>query len=119
MPSIFPALHSGTVGMYPAVLGVRYNTEVVTFVNGSEQRWASAPGLGDFELTFTDINGYDLGILLDFFNSVKGQFDSTWVLTMNGVTYNNCVFIQDDFTPAETGKLDHFTITLKCRQVQL
>lgn len=113
----FPALRSGVVGMYPATLGAAFKTEVVRFVNDSEQRWATWPGLGDFELVFTDVNGYDLSTLLDFFRSVKGQFDATWTLTMNGQTWNNCCFLQDDFTFNEV-KPERYSVTLKCRQVK-
>jgi hypothetical protein len=114
----FPALRSGTVGMYPSVLGLAYATEIVQFVNDSEQRWATRVGTGDFELTFTDINGYDLGILLEFFHSTKGQFDSTWSLTINGNTYNNCCFLQDDFAYTDS-KQNRYSTSLKCRQVRL
>lgn len=117
MPAVFPALRSGVVGMYPSTLGVVFATQVVQFVNDSEQRWSSQAGLGNFELTFTNINGYDLSILLDFFRSVKGAFDTTWTLTMNGSTHTNCTFLQDDFTWTESTP-EHYTLTLQCRQVQ-
>jgi hypothetical protein len=113
----FPALRSGVVGMYPATLGKIYKTEVVQFVNDSEQRWATWPGFGDFELVFTDINGYDLSLLLDFFRSMKGQFDDSWRLIINGQTYTNCCFLQDDFTYTES-KPERYSITLKCRQTR-
>lgn len=118
MPATFPALKTGVVGMYPAVLGVQYATEVVQFVNDTEQRWASNPGLGNFELTFTNIDGYDLSVLIDFFRSCKGQFDSTWTLAINGQTYTNCTFLSDDITWLEN-KPERYTLTLKCRQVRL
>ena len=114
----FPALRSGVVGMYPATLGVRFNTEVVQFVNDSEQRWAVAPALGDFELTFTDLNGYDFSILVDFFRSMKGQFDQTWTLPMGGQTFNSCTFMQDDITYTES-KPNRYTVKLKCKQVKV
>lgn len=114
--AVFPALRSGVVGMYPATLGTAFNTEVVQFCNDTEQRWAAWPGVGDFELVFTDINGYDVSTLLDFFRSAKGQLDATWTLTMNGRTWNNCVFLQDDFSWSES-KPERYTITLKCKQV--
>ncbi|WP_321471158.1 hypothetical protein [uncultured Paludibaculum sp.] len=113
----FPALRSGVVGMYPTTLGRTFKTEVVVFCNDSEQRWATQPALGDFELVFTDINGYDLSTLLDFFRSAKGQFDHTWTLAMNGQVWNNCVFVQDDFT-ATNSKAERYSVTLKCRQVK-
>lgn len=113
--AIFPSLKTGVVGMYPTTLGLSYKTEVVQFVNDTEQRWATWPGLGDFELVFTDVDGYDLSTLLDFFRSTKGQFDATWTLVMNGATYNNCTFMQDDFTFTEA-KPERYSVTFRCRQ---
>lgn len=111
----FPALKTGVVGMYPATLGLTFKTDVVQFVNDTEQRWATWQGVSEFELVFTDIDGYDLSLLVEFFNSVKGQFDATWTLPINGQTYNNCSFLQDDFTYTEA-KPERYSVTLKCRQ---
>lgn len=100
--------------MYPATLGLRFQTEVVRFVADNEQRWATSVALGDFELVFMDINGYDLGLLRAFFDTQKGRFD-TWALPVNGQTYNNCRFTHDDFTWTET-RPNRYTVTLKCKQ---
>lgn len=115
MAGTFPALKTGVVGMYPATLGLTYRTDVVQFVNDSEQRWATQPALGEFELTFTAVDGYDLSLVMDFFRSQKGQFDGTWTLTINSNTYNNCTFLDDAFTWTER-KAERYDFTLKCRQ---
>jgi len=113
----FPPLRSGVVGMYPATLGLAYRTEIVQFVNDTEQRWATRPALGDFELTFTDLNGYDLSILRDFFRSTKGAFDATWTMDIGAYHWPNCYFTQDDFTAIED-KPERYTVMLKGRQVR-
>lgn len=113
--AVFPALRSGVVGMYPATLGLMFSTQVVKFVNDSEQRWGTSVGRGDLELVFTDINGYDLSTLYDFFRTAKGQFDNTWSITVNGQTYTNCGFLSDAFEVVES-KPGRYSITLKIRQ---
>jgi hypothetical protein len=69
-----------------------------------------------FVLTFTDISGFDLANLLDFFRSAKGRFDATWTLTINGTTYSNMALDSDDFVVVEQ-RPNCFTLQVKCRQV--
>jgi hypothetical protein len=101
--------------MYPATLGTVFATQVVKFVNDSEQRWGTSVARGDFELVHTDINGYDLSTLYDFFRTVKGQFDTTWDITVNGVAYTNCCLLSDTFE-VEESKPGRYSVTLKVRQ---
>ena len=63
--------------MTPAALGTGFATRVMRFCNDAEQRW-SAPGqYGVFVLSLTNISGFDLWNVRDFFHAVKGRFDST------------------------------------------
>jgi hypothetical protein len=111
----FPLLASGAAAMYPTTYGPRYNTEVVQFCNDSEQRWVGRAGLADIELVLTNISGYDLSAVVAFFRSSKGSFDSTWQITLVGVTYTSCVFLSDDITWTET-QPQFFSLSLKIRQ---
>jgi hypothetical protein len=116
MPAQFPTLRSGTLRL-PLTRSKTYKTAVLRFMNGSEQRWRSVGALVPFQLEYQHLNGYDLGLLREFFRSTKGAFDSSWSLTFNGTTYNNLAFDQDDFTPTETRE-GVFSITLKIRQTK-
>lgn len=113
---VFPTLRSGAVCMYPSTVGTEYRTEIVEFVNDSEQRWPVRAGLGNFELSVTDVNGYDLSNIMDFFATAQGQKATNWTLTVNSITYNNCCFVQDDFIFTES-KPNVYSLTLKCKQV--
>jgi len=113
----FPTLQSGKVTMLPAVREKRHGTEVVRFVNDTEQRWKRHVALSSFELRFRDIDGYDLGNILDFYRSMKGRFDSTWDLTLAAVTYQYMVFDQDELAWTEA-KPDRFSLTVRCKQVR-
>jgi hypothetical protein len=113
--SAFPTLSFGAVAMYSTTHGARFGTEVAQFVNDSEQRWVGRPQLEEMELVLTDLSGYDQAAVMAFFRSVKGSFDSTWSITLAGITYNSCVFLSDEIMWTETRPL-FFSTTLKLRQ---
>ena len=112
----FPTLTSGVVTMTPATIGTGFGTRVMRFCNDTEQRWATRGQHGVFVLALTNISGYDLSNVLDFFRSVKGRFDATWTLTINSTTYSNMALDADDFVVLEQ-KPNFFTLQVKCRQV--
>jgi hypothetical protein len=47
---------------------------------------------------------------------VKGRFDATWSLAIDGTTYNNMILDSDDLVAAEQ-KPNLYTLQVKCRQV--
>jgi hypothetical protein len=102
--------------MTPATIGAGFGTRVQRFCNDTEQRWAARTQYGVFILTLTNICGYDLANIRDFFRAVKGRFDPTWTLAINGTTYNNMILDSDDLVVTET-KPTLFTLQVQCRQV--
>lgn len=111
----FPALKSGSAAMYPLTRSIECSTQVVQFCDDSEQRWKSRAKVSGFVLEYTDISGYDLGILRDFFRTVKGRGDTTWDVTIGGVLYQYMMFDSDEFTFTET-RPNRFTVRLSCKQ---
>lgn len=113
----FPNLQSGNPVLHPAGRGTVYNTRVVQFENGSEQRWQGAPTRKRWTLTYQGIDGYDVSLIRAFFRSVKGRFDSTWDITVDAVLYENMVFEEDGLRVSETedGKHD---VSISAVQVQ-
>ncbi len=103
--------------MTPMVRERRYRTEVVEFLDGSSQRWAGQDGLAAFQLTFANLEGYDVANVLEFFRSMKGRFDATWDLTLAGTTYPNLAFDQDELGATETLP-NRFSFTLRVMQVR-
>ena len=114
--SQFPILTSGVVAMTPVTLGTGFATRVMRFCNDSEQRYAARGQYAVFVLTPADISGFDLSNVRDFFRAVKGRFDPTWSLTINGTTHNNMILDSDDLAVVEQ-KPNLFTRKVKCRQV--
>jgi hypothetical protein len=103
--------------MTPATLCIGFGTRVMRFCNDAEQRWVSRGQFGVFVLTLTNISGFDLSIVRDFFRAVKGRFDATWSLTVNGTTHSNLTLDSDDLVVTEQ-RPNLFNLQVKCRQVQ-
>jgi hypothetical protein len=111
----FPLLTAGVVTMTPATIGAGFATRVQRFCNDAEQRWASRGQYGVFVLTLTSISGFDLSNIRDFFRTVKGRFDATWSLAINGTTYFNMVLDSDDLAVVEQHP-NSYNLQIKCHQ---
>jgi hypothetical protein len=103
--------------MYGTEQAKRFETHVLTFENGSEQRWLSTRELWRGVLVFSSVSGYDLATVQGFFRSMKGQFDRTWDITIEGNTWSYLTFESDSFPQIEN-KQGRFSFQLACRQVR-
>jgi hypothetical protein len=111
----FPTLRSGQVTMTPLTRAVEFRTQVHRFRNGSEQRVAERGERARFVLSYTNLDGYDVSTLRDFWRSTKGAFDPTWDITVDGVLYEGCAFEDDAFTVAES-KAERYSVSLRMVQ---
>lgn len=121
MPAL-PTLRSGQVARYPLTQTTSTKTGVICFVNGSEQRWKTRGPLQSFELVYSNVSSYDIGIMLDFFLAMRGPFvdaalTNVFSVTISGNTYNYCHFLDDLFTETET-KTNRYSFTLRIRMVR-
>lgn len=113
----FPTVFGGAVTLYPLTVTNRRPVAVIQFADLSEQRWKRCAGTKAFRLRFSQINWSEANQILTFFDSVKGGFDSTWSITINGTTYNNMVFDGDTYELKETER-GIYTIELACHQIK-
>lgn len=116
MPAAFPLLSSGYLCHYPVIRRRTFKTTTISFGDGSEQRWASRRALADFSLAFLNASRADMVRLRDFFVSMKGAYDHSWSLTVDGITYPNCAFEDDRFPVAVEQKPNRWSGTFKIRQ---
>jgi len=116
MPAIFPTLAAGAILLSPQRT-VSAPVEIVTFQDGHEQRWPSAPILQAWNLTVR-CNSTDLASMLSFIDTVKGGYDSTWTFGFDGASYTNCVFDLDDYVLQRKALANLYEITLKIRQTR-
>ena len=96
----FPALKTGAVAQYPSDRARRFSTQVLRFLDGSEQRF---PGFGAplkrWLIRLELLDEAELAGLEDFFVEQGGQagtfaFTDPW----DGTVYANCSFESDTMT---------------------
>ena len=115
MPAVFPNISTGDVCLYPVTQTLAMPTRVIRFLDDTEQRWRSADPLNSWVLTYNRILWADIVTLQNFFNTVKGAFDSTWTFPFLGTNYTSMCFDQDDFSAVESDP-GRYTVSLKLRQ---
>ncbi len=120
-----PLLSSGFLTMRPATFSHEFVTDSVTFMDDSEQRWVARVSYAAFSLTYTNVEGYDVNVMLDFFQTHKGRLiddglSNTFSITaaeVPGQPYNFCYFDQDDFSAQEIIP-NRYSFVLKIRQAR-
>ena len=119
---VYPPLNTQALAMYPATLNRSFITRVLKFINDSEQRWVVRSELFSAVLQFHGVNGYDMSVLLDFFEQVKGAYVDTALLnvfdiTIDSVNYKWCCFDQDEID-IESNQGLTFSFQLSIKQLR-
>lgn len=93
----FPLLHTGAVTQYPSTSSVMHETQVLRFVDGSEQRWPQAGTTQrSWTLNLTRVTEEELAQIEEFFAAQQGRFGSfSFRDPFDGVVYENCSFDAD------------------------
>jgi phage-related protein len=90
----FPLLKSGQEAQYPVCRTVKQNVETVSFLDGSEQRCATAGTLREWTIQLHLIDEQELRNLELFFEQLQGQAGQfTFIDPLDGVQYNNCSLV--------------------------
>lgn len=97
----FPILTTDVVTITPATQRNGFATRVMRICNDTEQRRASRRQFGVFVLTLTNISSFDLLDIRDCSRTLKGRFDATWGITINGAMYSNMTLDSDDLVVTE------------------
>ena len=111
----FPTLNTGAVVQYPAKSAVIFSTQVLQFVDGSEQRFAGyATSLRQWTVQLDQLNEDEMSQLYDFFTNLTGPAGSfSFTDPSTGTVYPDCSFGEDEFSmemlPGDVGKTT-FTI---------
>lgn len=93
----FPTLSTGAVAQYPSAASVRYSTEVLRFVDGTEQRWPQAgAAVRTWTIHLSRVTEEEMAAIEEFFVSQQGRFGSfAFRDPFDGVVYGNCSFDAD------------------------
>jgi phage-related protein len=94
----FPKLKTGAVGQYPSARRVEYRTEVLRFVDGTEQRYRLIGGpLRRWRLHFSSIDDEETQRLAEFFEVQEGAFGSfVFEDPWDGKSYSDCSIAADE-----------------------
>lgn len=102
----FPKLRTGAAAQYPSGLENRYASEIVRFLDNSEQRYrdAAAPRRR-WVIRLSQLDEGELAALANFFHAQQGRlgrfdFEDPWT----GAVISGCRFDQDQFHAEFTGE---------------
>lgn len=113
-----PALSFPNVTLrMPVARTLTGGVRVITFLDGSEQRFAVRPWLNSFRLVFADVPASDVTAIEGFVDTVKGAFDTTWEFTgPDGVVYPGMALEQDELIAEEAAE-GRWSVSVAMRQV--
>jgi len=115
--STFPTLKTGAVLQYPAQRSIQFSTEVVQFVDGSEQRYRNfASPLHSWTVKLDLLDEQELHALRAFFAAEAGlagnfSFTDPW----DGTVYAYCSLASDDM-PEQLTDDDRGSTSLTLRE---
>lgn len=95
--SAFPTLKTGAVLQYPAQRTVQFSTDIVQFVDGSEQRFQNfASPLHSWTIQLDLLDEQELHVLRGFFLTEAGAAgDFSFTDPWDGTVYPSCCFATD------------------------
>ena len=101
----FPTLKTSAVAQYPATKLVKFQNQVVRFVDGAEQRYRDCAGpLHQWIIRLNELDETEMAALEQFLESNRGSFGSfSFTDPWDNQVYNNCSFASDalDLTSVE------------------
>jgi hypothetical protein len=88
----FPLLKTKAVAQYPAMRAVRFENQVLRFVDGAEQRYRDSAGpLHAWTIPLNELDETELTAIVDFFEINQGRFGNfSFVDPWDGHEYPNC-----------------------------
>lgn len=102
----FPTLKTGAVAQYPLGRGVRYSTQAVRFLDGSQQKFRSyGVGLRRWTVKLEKLDETELGAVISFVEQQQGAVFA-FADPATGDTAANCVIHGDQFDAAMTREFD-------------
>lgn len=96
--ALFPKLKTAAVTQFPSGRSLSYATEVLKFIDGSEQRFRRAGmPVSRWEISLSKLDARELADIREFFLSRQGRF-GTFDFTdpWDGIEYSGCSFEEDE-----------------------
>jgi hypothetical protein len=101
----FPVLKTGAVAQYPLDCGIRYSTQTVRFLDGSQQRFRLyGNGLRQWTLKLDLLDEQELGLVIAFVEAL-GSAVFAFTDPVSGATAARCVISGEQFDATMTKEM--------------
>jgi hypothetical protein len=103
----FPPLKTAAVAQYPANKSLRFQNQIVRFLDGNEQRYRDSAGpLNRWVIRLDQLDETEMAAIEDFFLSNQGSFSSfTFIDPWDGTSYSNCSVAGDQLQLSSVAEL--------------
>ena len=93
----FPTLKTGAVAQYPATKTLRFQNQILRFIDGTDQRYRDSAGpLHTWEIHLEKLDEAEMANMETFFADNQGSFGSfTFTDPWDGQVYPNCSLATD------------------------
>jgi phage-related protein len=108
----FPVLKTGAVAQYPAGRTLSYSTQVLRFVDGSEQRFGDyAAPLHQWTIQVSALDETEMHSLQEFFREMAGRAgDFAFTDPWDGTVYPSCSLAADTMAETFVAELNGTTV---------
>jgi len=113
---MFPTLKTGAVMQYPAKRTLLYKTDIIRFLDGTEQRFRDSPSvLHRWIIPLDLLDESELSAFDQFFISNQGRFGSfSFTDPWDGTVYPNCSLAIDTSSFTLSGEMRGGTTVTVC-----
>jgi hypothetical protein len=119
MAGTLPTVRGTAQALYPVTRRIEFLTDVAIALNYTEQRSKLRPPLTRFVFPYSRMTATDMASVRSFLESQKGQFDTSWSVTLGATTYNHLTLEDSVFEVLEQAETKTtYGFTLRCRQTQ-
>ncbi len=107
MSATFPTLKTTAVAQYPARRTVRYQNQVLRFVDGTEQRYRDSAGpLHQWEIRLAALDESETAAIAAFLETNEGAFGSfAFTDPWDGTVYPDCSLASDELAVTASGEM--------------
>ena len=112
MPGTFPTLRTSAFAQYPATRSIRFQNQVVQFVDGSAQRYRDSSGaLRQWQIRLDLLDESEMATIDEFFTDNQGAFGSfAFTDPWDGHVYANCSFVNGDLALTSVAEMQGRTV---------
>lgn len=107
MPGTFPKLNTSALAQYPSTRSIRFQNQVVQFLDGTTQRYRESSGsLHEWQIRLDLLDESEMAAIEQFFVENQGAFGSfAFTDPWDGQSYANCSLRSGDLALSSLAEL--------------